>query len=218
LYREFPANATVTYNMHHFNSTDRPILKEAWQNLWWTENATTLVSSITGLPALQVAGVFANPGEIVDMHYASTLAAPARVLGLFGHRHAWTTAFTAWVESAGKEPQIVYQSFDWFDEPTYTYNSEAKNPDPNITSKTDGGHNGMLMLEAGDSLHFNCHIEYTDERAAQENSPVKPAQNGPLRFANQAYNAEMCILFGASVGDVGLLEQLGTPPDFAIVH
>ncbi|HTU58938.1 MAG TPA: hypothetical protein VMF89_10905 [Polyangiales bacterium] len=43
-------------------------------------------------------------------------------------------------------------------------------------------------------------------------------QNGPLRFANQAYEAEMCILFGASIGDVGLLEQLGPPPDFAKVR
>jgi hypothetical protein len=44
---------------------------------------------------------------------------------------------------------------------------------------------------------------------------VRPAENGPLRFANQAFNAEMCILFGASVGDNGAMEQLGPPPDFA---
>lgn len=207
LYRQFPANATVTYNMHHFNSTDKDILKEVWQNLWWTDNAKTLVSQLTGLPVTQVAGVFANPGEIVDMHYASTVPGPARVLDLFGHRHAWTTSFTAWVESAGKT-EIVYQSLNWFDEPTYTYNSEAKNPTPAPEKRSDGGHTGVLMLAAGDKLHFNCHIEYTDERAMSENSPVKPAENGPLRFANQAFNAEMCILFGSSVGDVGLLEQL----------
>jgi hypothetical protein len=218
LYRQFPANATVVYNMHHFNSTDKEILKEVWQNIWWTDNAKTLVSQLTGLPATQVAGVFANPGEIVDMHYASTPAAPVRVLDLFGHRHAWTTAFTAWVESNGKPPEIVYQSLNWFDEPTYTYNSEAKNPAPAPEKHSDGGKTGLLMLNAGDRLHFNCHIEYTDERAMSENSPVKPAANGPLRFSNQAFNAEMCILFGSSVGDVGLLEQLGPPPDFATIR
>jgi hypothetical protein len=218
LYREFPANAVVTYNMHHFNSMDKDILKEVWQNIWWTDEATTLVNNITGLPVTQVASIFANPGEIADMHYASTALAPARVLGLFGHRHAWTTAFTAWIESAGKEPQILYQSLDWFDEPTYTYNSEVKNPAVAPEKRTDGAASGVVMLNAGDSLHFNCHIEYTDERAIQENSPVKPSQNGPLRFANQAFEAEMCILFGASVGDVGLLEQLGPPPDFAKVR
>jgi hypothetical protein len=71
------------------------------------------------------------------------------------------------------------------------------------------------MLDPGDKLHFNCHIEYTDARAKSEKSPVTPSQNGPLRFANQAYNAEMCILFGAAVGNNGTPEQLGPPPDFA---
>jgi hypothetical protein len=218
LYREFPANATVTYNMHHFNATDGDILKEVWQNIWWTDNATTAITQLTGLPATQVAGTFANPGQIVDMHYSLAPLAPVRVLDLFGHRHAWTTAFTAWVESEGKDPLIVYRSLDWYDEPTYTYNSEVKNPVVAATTPSDGGHNGLLMLNAGDQLHFNCHIEYTDERAEVVSSPVKPAQNGPLRFSNQAFNAEMCILFGSSIGDVGLAAQLGAPPDFAIMR
>jgi hypothetical protein len=215
LYRELPANVIVQYNMHHFNSTDRPILKEAWQNIWWTDNAKTPVSYIQGLPLLQAVGTFANPGEIVDFHYASTAPAPFRVLGLFGHRHAWTPSFTAWIERPGMREEIIYQSFDWFDEPTFQYNSQVKNPAVKPEARQDGAASGIINLAAGDKLHFNCHIEYTDERAKEENSPVLPAANGPLRFANQAYNAEMCILFGASVGDNGTMEQLGPPPDFA---
>ena len=215
LYREFPANAVVTYNMHHFNSTDSAILKEAWQNIWWEDDATTRVNGINGLPLLQVAGTFAQPGQVVDMHYASTVATPTRILGLFGHRHAWTTTFTAWVERAGQEPEIVYQSFDWFDEPTFTYNSQVQNPLPSPDLRLDGAYSGILMLDPGDRLHFNCHIEYTDERAAAENSPVTPGQNGPLRFANQAFNAEMCILFGSAVGDNGGMVTQGPPPAFA---
>jgi hypothetical protein len=215
LYREIAANATVQYNMHHFNATEKPILKEAWQNLWWTDNAVTPINAISGLPLLQAVGTFANPGQIVDMHYASTIPAPMRIVGLFGHRHAWTTNFTAWVERDGKEPEIVYQSFDWFDEPTYGYNSQVKNPVPAPQARSDGASSGILKLNAGDRLHFNCHIEYTDEQAKKENSPITPAQNGPLRFANQAYTAEMCILFGAAVGDNGTMAQMGPPPEFA---
>ena len=215
LYRSVNANIGVQYNMHHFNSTDKPIMKEAWQNIWFTDDARTPVNGINGLPVLQVVGTFANPGQIVDMHYAATAPAPYRILGLFGHRHAWTTNFSAWVERPGKEPEIVYQSFDWFDEPTFQYNSQVKNPVPNQMARTDGAYTGILNVAAGDKLHFNCHIEYTDERAKAENSPLTPAQNGPLRFANQAFSAEMCILFGASVGDTGVMEQLGPPPDFA---
>jgi hypothetical protein len=219
LYRDFPANATVQYNMHHFNALDKTILKEAWQNLWWEDEATTKVAQINGLPILQAVGTFAEPQQTVDMHYASTVPAPMRVLGLFGHRHSWTTNFSAWVERSGSPtPEIVYQSFDWFDEPTYTYNSEVKNPVPSPTIHTDGAFTGILNLNTGDKLHFNCHIEYTDARAKETKSPVMPNQNGTLRFANEAYNAEMCILFGASVGDPGAMEQLGPPPDFATMR
>ncbi|HKP56958.1 MAG TPA: hypothetical protein VJV78_09570 [Polyangiales bacterium] len=215
LYRTIADAPIVQYNMHHFNATDKPILKEAWQNLWWTDNPKTAINAISGLPIIQAVGTFAQPGQIVDMHYASTIPAPMRIIGLFGHRHAWTTNFTAWVERDGKQPEIIYQSFDWFDEPTYGYNSQVKNPVPAPMMKTDGASSGVLKLNTGDRLHFNCHIEYTDARAKSENSPVTPSQNGPLRFANQAFTAEMCILFGAAVGDNGAMQQMGAPPDFA---
>ena len=44
---------------------------------------------------------------------------------------------------------------------------------------------------------------------------MTPGQNGPLRFANQAFNAEMCILFGSAVGDNGGMVTQGPPPAFA---
>ena len=214
LYRDVIANATITYNMHHFNPSDKVILKEAWQNLWWSDNPKTQVNGINGLPILQAVGTFANPGEIVDMHYGYTVPGNMRILGVFGHRHAWTTNFSAWVKRGGQE-EVIYQSFDWFDEPTYQYNSEVKNPTPSVAMRADGAHTGILELKQGDELHFNCHIEYTDERAKEENSPVTPAQNGPLRFANEAFTAEMCILFGSAVGQGGDMQQMGPPPDFA---
>jgi hypothetical protein len=49
--------------MHHFNSTDRDILKEAWQNIWWTDDAKTPMNVLNGLPAQQALTPFANPGE-----------------------------------------------------------------------------------------------------------------------------------------------------------
>jgi hypothetical protein len=215
LYRQIVENATVKYNMHHFNSTDQRILKEAWQNLWWAEAPVTLINQINGLDVLQAVGTFAQPGEIVDMHYTIPALDDLRVLGLFGHRHSWTTNFSAWVERTGQAPEILYQSFDWFDEPTFNYSSEIKNQAPSSATRTDGGYTGVMNLKAGDTLHFNCHIEYTDERAQVSGSPIKPAQNGALRFANEAYNAEMCILFGEAVGNYGATTQVGAAPDFA---
>jgi hypothetical protein len=219
LYSPISANVTVVYNMHHFNPTDKPILKEAWQNLWFTENATQQLGGISGLALDQVAGVFAQPGQVADIHYSTTAPGDVRIVSLFGHRHAWTTNFSVWVQRGGmlaaESPEIIYQSFDWFDEPTYQYNSEVKNPPIGWQTRTDGAHSGILNLKAGDELHFNCHIEYTDERAKEENSPVTPSENGPLRFANQAFEAEMCILFGSAVGSNGSPARQGAVPDFA---
>jgi hypothetical protein len=216
LYSAIGPNVTVVYNMHHFNPTDKPILKEAWQNMWFTEDATQQVGGITGLALDQVAGTFAQPEQIVDVHYSTTAPGDVRIISLFGHRHAWTTNFSVWVERGGSaEPEIIYQSFDWFDEPTYQYNSQVKNPVPAWKNRSDGAHSGILTMQAGDKLHYNCHIEYTAERAKEENSPVTPKENGPLRFANEAFTAEMCILFGGAVGSNGSPAREGAPPDFA---
>ena len=41
---------------------------------------------------------------------------------------------------------------------------------------------------------------YTDERAANVGAPNSPSAQGNLRFANEAFTAEMCILFGTAAG------------------
>jgi hypothetical protein len=220
LYSVLGPNATVTFNMHHFNPTGMQILKEAWTNLWFEEDATIRTHGILGLETTQVIpglGLNVAAGQTADYHYSFNISTPIRVVTLFGHRHAWTTNFSSWVEKPGGATSIVYQSFDWYDEPTYRYDSMTMNPPPAPDTRKDGAHTGILMLQPGEKLHFNCHIEFTDERAAKVNSPVSPAEVGTLRFANQAFNAEMCILFGSTAAT-----SLGTPssdasplPDFA---
>jgi hypothetical protein len=197
LYQVIPANPGVTFNMHHFNSTGKPILKEAWTNLWWEEKAVTRVYGILGLELLQTATLSVAPGTTTDLHYSWNINEPIRLVTVFGHRHAWTTNFTSWVEKPSGDTEIVYQSFDWFDEPTYRYDSMTMNPAPAPENRTDGASSGVRMLNAGEKLHFNCHIEYTDERAQAEGAP-SPSSIGTLRFANQAFTAEMCILFGST--------------------
>jgi hypothetical protein len=68
-------------------------------------------------------------------------------------------------------------------------------------------------------MHFNCHIEFTDERKSTDTKAPTPQPVGTLRFANEAYNGEMCIHFGNVVGGaLGLPgEAGGTVPDFAKV-
>ena len=195
LYAVMPGPTGITFNMHHFNAGDVPVLKEAWTNVWFEDDATIRMNPIFGLNFGQTASLAVPPGETVDLHYSWEIGAPMRMVMAFGHRHVWTTNFSAWLEKPGGQTEIIYQSFDWLDEPTYRYDSMTTNPVPDSASRTDGATSGMRMLNRGETLHFNCHIEYTDERAVAEGAPM-PADNGTLRFANEAFTAEMCILFG----------------------
>jgi hypothetical protein len=202
--------------MHHFNATDVPVLKEAWTNVWFEDDATVRMIPIFGLNFGQAAGLAVEPGSVVDLHYSWDISSPIRMVAAFGHRHVWTTNFSAWVEKPQGGVDILYQSFHWLDEPTYRYDSVTMNPVPDYAVLSDGAASGMRMLNPGETLHFNCHIEYTEERAQQEGAP-SPAENGTLRFANEAFTAEMCILFGTTTGGSLLSPVVDNTalPDFA---
>jgi hypothetical protein len=217
LYLEWPVDPTVLFNLHHFNTTDGPILKEGWVNLWFAEEPETRVQWYFGMPLSQVASLEVQPQTTQDLHYRWDVTKPARLLRVFGHRHAWTSNFSSWIVRAGRdEPEPIYQSFDWFDMPTYRYDSVVNNPALNPELRVDGAVSGVLELDAGDELHFNCRVEFTEERAFAEDAP-SPSAIGPLRFANEAYTGEMCIQFGNVTGaGLGTPEEDDSPvPDFA---
>jgi hypothetical protein len=218
LYRKYPARPNITFNVHHFNAGDQPILRESWTNLWWEEDATIPMQWISHVPVSQFVLLEVGPNSTLDLHYSHSFTEPVRVLELFGHRHAWTPSFTAWVERPGGETEIVYQSFNWFDMATYRYDSQTQNPPPAPGQGNDGAHSGVLTMNPGDKLHYNCHITFTDERAAATGAP-SPAEVGTLGFANEAYTAEMCILFGwaAEVPFDPPEDDLSALPDFATV-
>jgi hypothetical protein len=218
LYRILPANAKITFNMHHFNASGKQILKEAWTNLWWEQDARNPIYGMRGLEVGQVLTMAIPPGATQDFHYSWAITQPVRLVEAFGHRHAWTTNFSAWVENTDGKLDIVYQSFEWLDEPTYRYDSVTKNPVPAPDARMDGASSGIRTLMPGQKLHFNCHIEYTQERATSEKAPM-PSEIGTLRFANEAFTGEMCILFGSTA-----LMELPAPaadtsklPDFATI-
>jgi hypothetical protein len=217
-----PGGAYVIFNLHHFNPTDKPILKEVWVNFWYEDDARTNAMPISSIDIGQVLFMGVPAGQTVDVHYVNNITRPWRALQFFGHRHGFTPNFSAWVVRAGGATEVVYQSFDWGDVPTYRYDSTTQNPVPDAVAKADGGSSGVLLLNPGDKLHYNCHITFTDARAASEGL-IPASQIGSLKFANEAFDAEMCILFGAAVhAEGGSMERLGgfikteePVPDFA---
>jgi hypothetical protein len=190
----FPADSTGTYfNVHHFNTTDKAILRELWVNGWYIpkEHVTKEAYFFTGS-----APVNYPPGMVLDNPGSVRATGKTQVLSIYGHRHAWTTRFHAWVVRSGSTTEeLVYDSNDWYDVPTYAYNSSTTNPPPG--NGRDGATSGPLILESGDSLHYNCHVETTRERAAEVGAPMPTSA---LRTANEAFTGEMCIVNGHTIG------------------
>jgi hypothetical protein len=219
LYLTFPANPSIIFNMHHFNATDKPLLREGWINIWREDDARQKVTWYMGMEVGQVITLNVAAGQTTDLHYSWPVNSEMRLIRVFGHRHFWTTNFSTWIKRKEGNVELAYQSYDWFDMPTYRYDSVVKNPMPDPAKASDGAMSGIVTLKPGDQLHFNCHIEFTDKRKATDANAPSPSQIGTLRFANEAYNGEMCIQFGnVTGGSLGLPSVDTSPiPDFAKV-
>jgi hypothetical protein len=181
------------FNLHHFNSSDKVLLRENWVNVWYipADQVTKEAFYFVGQAPVEY-----PPGMVLDSPGAITATAETQILSMVAHRHAWTTRLHAWVVRAGsREEELVYDSVDWVDMPTFSYNSQVKNPAPG--QGVDGATSGPLVLHAGDVLHFNCHVETTAERAALIGVDMPSTT---LRFGNQAFDAEMCLLNGHTTG------------------
>ncbi len=178
-------NQQFSFNLHHINTNEKDILREAWVNVWYKDEADVT----DPMKSLQIMGspldVAVNPGERRELHYSCDVQNPTRIVTLIGHRHANTDRFGIWLER-GSENIPVYESFDYTDMPTYQYDSISKNPVPSVENKIDGAHTGTLELMPGDKVHFVCDITNRQEER--------------LRFANELLTGEMCIVFGSYTG------------------
>jgi hypothetical protein len=128
----------------------------------------------------------AHTRQLVTETFTPSLTAPTRLFELNAHMHAHSLSMTVWRVHAGQE-ELVYKSYNWSEPMEVTYNSVVQNPTPDDATLQDGGQSGLLYMEPGDSLRWTCDVDNTSDAA--------------LRFANEAYTAEMCLLAGAYVSD-----------------
>lgn len=184
---ELAPHQQFSFNLHHMNRFQEPILREAWVNIWYMDEADVTMP-------LQSVAMFGNPrdldippGERRELHYRCDVTGNTRIVTLLGHRHANTDRFGVWIERAPGERISVYESFDYEEMPTYQYDSLSSNPVPDVETRTDGGHTGLLEVAPGDEIHFVC--------------DVTNRQDVQLRFANELFTGEMCIVFGSMTGD-----------------
>jgi hypothetical protein len=185
---EIAANAQASLQAHFVNTTDKPILREAWMNILYKDPATVTaimepVAHVTGL------GMNVQPGTTETLHGSAAAPVDMRIVNLFGHYHAHTVRFSTWKIDAANQKTLLYESYDYNEPGDLNFNTLTKNPDPDLAAKTPGGVSGILEFKQGDRVEFECEI--VNDGAV------------PLQFANEVYTAEMCILFGSQVSTLG---------------
>jgi hypothetical protein len=203
----FAANSPVALQLHHINAGREPILRENWINVWWLPSGEKVTPVQT---SAILAPIDYPPNQVTQNSQTVKATGDTRMVSIFGHRHAWTTRFSAQLTRADGTTQEIYDSFSWLEMPTYQFDSVTQNPTPGIETQTDGSVSGIMTLHAGDQVTFTCQVDTTGKRARELGAPV-PTSN--LRFGNEAIGAEMCVLYLETTGaPLGSAQAFVPPP------
>lgn len=173
---------SVCLGVMGYNLSDKPRLREAWVNLYFTDKpkvmqTTGAVSMVGGL------GLNLPPGQKKQLTYTGTFDKDGRILQLFGNRGMWTTRLAVWLND-----ELVYDSYDWQAAVTFAYDSITTNPSIDTAGMHDGAVSGMLPFKAGARLKYSCFIDNRSDEL--------------LRFRNDIESGEMCNLWGSTVGGI----------------
>lgn len=181
--RKIPAKATTQADMHYFNFTDKPILREFWMNVYFVDPAKIEKTGdqIRAMGGLTYA---ITPGTDRVYKYECPMTGNGRIMALLGHYHSHGKRFTAHIRRAASGmTEKVFEMYDYQDPAQFEYDTVQKNP---MFSTTNAGAvSGMLEVKNGDVLMWECHI-------------VNDSSN-TLTYTNMVKTGEMCNLWGSSI-------------------
>jgi hypothetical protein len=184
--RKIPANAASQADMHYFNFTDKPILREFWMNVFFAkkEDVMKTAAQIRGMGGISWSFAPIQPGTDATFPYECPISGNGRILSLLGHYHSHGKQFTASIrrKATGKVDK-VFEMYDYRDPATFEYDSVSKNPA--FSPTTAGAVSGMLDVKDGDVLMWDCHILNDSDTA--------------LTYTNAVKTGEMCNLWGSSL-------------------
>jgi hypothetical protein len=178
------ANAQLRLDIHHYNGTDEPILREAWINFWYVPTAS--VKQEAKEMFLMAQGPTIAPNQRVVVKGERSVPTDGRVLTTYGHRHSNNVRFSAW-RTRGADKMQIYEDYDWKEPKVLEYNTLTTNPAPNAAALAGGGYSGILDLKAGDKISWECEI-------------VNKSGATIIFNQNEAVTSEMCILIGDTIG------------------
>lgn len=189
--RKIDANTPLDIQLHFYNATSKPTLREVWVNFIY-KPASEVTQPLGGIIGPSVVNVAPHTSAVVTGTCdESNAIVPAgadgeRIVSLFGHAHWHNERFAVFRVKADSSEDVVYDSYEGAEAPTYVYNSVIENPVSDAATRTSGAISGDFVLHAGESLRWECDI--------------KNDLNITLTGQNEAFTGEMCILFGAVVG------------------
>jgi hypothetical protein len=179
------AHAKITFNFHAINSTTEPQLREAWVNFYYKDAAEVKEPASEWFEI--GSATFAVPPNAKQTlgPYSCTVSGSGRMLWLYGHRHANNTRFLVNRVRNGKT-DVIYDANVWEEPLLLEYSSTVKNPTADWSTKKEGGWSGILDLLPGDKITWSCDVDNKN--------------NSTLRFTEQTYLGEMCIVDAEAVG------------------
>ncbi len=196
---EIKAHTRIAYQLHYINNGKTPILRESWANFikLKAEDVKAVMAPVTF-----IGGFNMNIPAHTDQTIKGTCEIPEtgpdglpgpdelRIVTLTGHMHAHGMRFSVFHSDAVKKSRdLVYQTWDWSDPGMVGYDSVTQNPTPDADAQTFGGTNGQLIVKKGDVMEWECDVSNDLDHA--------------LKFGNQAYESEMCNLFGGYTPSMG---------------
>jgi hypothetical protein len=177
------ASAAISVSFHAINVGGTPVLRELWTNFWYKDPATVTEPATEWFEVGSVTFSIPPHSQTTLGPYTCTVSGAGRLLWLYGHRHANNTRFTV-TRIRGLQRDVIYDANHWEEPLLLEYASNIVNPAPNVPIQ-EGGWSGILDLMAGDRIEWSC--------------DVNNQTNGTLRFTNNTFTGEMCIVDAEAV-------------------
>jgi hypothetical protein len=181
-----PARTPMQADMHYFNTSTTPILREFWMNIYTVDEQDVEEEphQIRGMGGLSWLWNPIPPNSHDVYDYECSITEDGRITQLLGHTHAHGIRETAWIRRASGERLQVFEQYDYTEPQIFQYDSVTQNPP--FSANAPGAHTGLLPVFAGDTLEWECEV-------------LNDSDVG-LTYTNNVDTGEMCNIWGSSLG------------------
>lgn len=173
---------------HYLNTTDQPILKEAWFNLYF-KKTDEVKSALYGISLLGNQ-IKLPPHATTTVRRSVQTDVDRNIKYLQGHSHVGSERVSMW-HATGSTLDKIYESYDPLEPANIAFNPYVTNAAPNADSHSPGGASGPLLIKAGDSIVWECSLDNQTDATIGDGDP------NPSAFG------QMCYVYGSYAVPIG---------------